>query len=405
MKRRDFLATVAGGGLAAAAFPAPAIAQNVRELKLVATWTRTTRGYSNSVRRLVARINTATEGQIRIKIFWADQMVKAFESFDAVSRGDADMYHGSEQYWYSRKSPGYAFFGSLPFGMTLSEHEAWMEYMGGNELWEELSGRFNIVPLACGDTGVQMAGWFTKEINSLADFRGLRYRVPGIYAPIIERLGAIPVKLSGGKIGAAFKAGKLDAAEFVGPWPDREKGFHESAKYYYWPGVHSPVSMVGLGINRDVWNSLSESQQMVFRIACRQERRDLVEDFYSHHGLVLQELVAKHGIQLRQLPKPVLTGIGQAAGEVIAEKMQGDELLARIYASFMDARTKLLRWAKYGEESFLVSRRLPFHFGPPGRPKLIKPKPIDPRYMPRGETEELPEPDPQPTIENLITRI
>lgn len=405
MKRRDFLATVAGGSVAAAAFPKPAIAQGGRELKLVATWTKKTRGYATSARRLAARIEAATEGQIRIKIYWAGELVKAFESFDAVSRGDADMYHGSEQYWYSRKSPGYAFFGSLPFGMTLSEHEAWMEYMGGNELWQELASRFNIMPLACGDTGVQMAGWFTKEISSLNDFRGLRYRVPGIYAPIIKRLGAVPVKLSGAKIVGAFKEGKLDAAEFVGPWPDRQKGFQDVAKYYYWPGIHSPVSMVGLGINIDVWNSLTPSQQELFRIACRQERRDMVEDYYSYHGLVLQELVSKHGVQLRQMPKGVLIGIGQAAGDVIAEKMQGDELLARIYASFMDARTKLLRWAKYSDESFLVSRRLPFHYGPPGRPKLIKPKPVDPRYLPRGEKDEMPEPDLQPTIVNSITKI
>jgi len=405
MKRRTFIGGLAATSAAAASFPRPALSQGKRQFRLACAFSATSRGYSTSLRRLVERVRLATVGQIDIKIFWAGELVEPFDSFDAASRGDVDMYYGSEQYWYKRKSPGYAFFGSLPYGMTITEHEAWMEYLGGNELWRELSARFNIMPLAAGDTGVQMGGWFKREINSMADFQGLRYRVPGIYAPIISKIGAKAVSLSGSKITGAFKAGELDAAEFVGPWADREKDFHKYAKYYYWPGVHSPISMAAVGVNMQVWNSLKPQHQKVMELACQQERRDMTEDYYAFHGLILQQLVKDDGVQLRQFPDEVLTGIGKASGEVIAEQVQGDELLARIYASFMNARRSLLRWGSYGEESFLVGRRLPFRYGPPGEVSLLSPKPIDPRFLPSNEVEQMPEPTAEPVISNTITRI
>jgi len=405
MKRRAFIGGLAATSAAAASFPRPAISQGLKQFRLACAFSATARGFSTGLRRIIERVRLATDGQVDIKVFWAGELVEAFDSFDAASRGDVDMYYGSEQYWYSRKSPGYAFFGSLPYGMTLTEHEAWMEYMGGKELWRELSARYNIMPLAAGDTGVQMGGWFKRELNSMSDFQGLRYRVPGIYKPIIEAVGAKPVSLSGSKITGAFAAGELDAAEFVGPWADREKEFYKYARYYYWPGVHSPISMTGLGVNLSVWENLKPEHQKVMELACQQERRDMAEDYYSFHGLVLQQLVKEEGVRLRQFPDEVLTGIGKAAGEVIAEKVQGDELLSRIYASFMNARKRLLRWGSYGDESFLVGRRLPFRYGPPGEVSLIKPTPMDPRFLPTGEAEQVPEPSTEPVITNTITRI
>jgi len=405
MKRRAFLGAIAATSAVATGFPKPALAQGKREFRVASTFSSTSRGFATGLRRLVERIRLASDGAINIKIYWSGELVEAFDSFDAASRGDVDMYHGSEQYWYKRKSPGYAFFGSLPYGMTITEHEAWMEYMGGNELWRELSARYNIMPLPAGDTGVQMGGWFKREVKTMADFQGLRYRVPGIYAPIIDKVGGKSVSLSGSKITGAFKAGELDAAEFVGPWADHEKEFYKYARYYYWPGVHSPISMSALGVNMKVWSSLTREHQKLIELACQQERRDMAEDYYSFHGLVLQQLIRKHGVRLRQFPDEVLTGIGKAAGEVIAEQVQGDELLSRIYASFMNARKRLLRWGAYGDESFLVGRRLPFRYGPPGEVQLIKPKPIDPRYLPAGETETMPAPSSEPVITNTITRI
>jgi len=405
MKRRTFIGGLAATSAAAASFPRPALSQGKRQFRLVSTYNARARGYSTSLRRLVERIRLATNGEIDIKVFWAGELVKAFDSFDAASRGDVDMYYGSEQYWYKRKSPGYAFFGSLPYGMTITEHEAWMEYLGGKELWRELSARYNIMPLAAGDTGVQMGGWFKREITSMADFQGLRYRVPGIFGPVIDRVGGKSVSMPGGKITAAFKAGELDGAEFVGPWADREKDFHKYARYYYWPGVHSPMAMQAIGVNMQVWNSLKPEHQKVMELACQQERRDMTEDYYSYHGLVLQQLIKEDGVQLRQFPDEVLTGIGKAAGEVIAEQVQGDELLSRIYASFMSARRSLLRWGSYGEESFLVGRRLPFRYGPPGEVSLLSPKPVDPRFLPSNEAEQMPAPSSEPVITNTITRI
>jgi len=405
MKRRAFIGGLAATSAAAASFPRPALAQGKRQFRLACPYPAGARGLSTGLRRLVERIRLVTEGQIDIKIFWAGELVEAFDSFDAVSRGDADMYFGSEHYWFTSKSPGFGFFGSMPFGMTITEHEAWMEYLGGNELWRELSARYNIMPLNAGDTGNQMGGWFKQEINSLADFEGLRYRVPGVFTPVIDRIGGKGVNLPGSAIVPALEAGEIDGAEFVGPWTDRELELHKYAKYYYWPGVHSPVDLQVLGINMEVWNSFTPEQQKIMEMACLQERRDMPGDFYSFNGLVLQQLIKEDGVRMRQFPDEVLTGIGKAAGEVIAEQVQGDELLSRIYASFMNARKRLMRWSLYGEQSFLVGRRLPFRYGPGNDVELIRPKPIDPRFLPSGESDQMPTPSAEPVITNMITRI
>jgi len=404
MKRRAFIGGLAAAP-AAAGFPRPAISQGLRQFRLACPYGAGARGLSTGLRRLVERIRVVTDGQIDIKIFWAGELVEAFDSFDAVSRGDADMYFGSEHYWFSSKSPGFGFFGSMPFGMTTTEHDAWMEYLGGNELWRELSARYNIMPLNAGHTGNQMGGWFKREINSITDFQGLRYRVPGVFTPVIDRIGGKGVNLPGSEIVPAFEAGEIDGAEFVGPWTDREMGLQNYARYYYWPGVHSPVDMQVLGINMAVWDSLTTEQQKITDMACFQQRRDMQGDFYSYHGLALQQLINEDGVQLRQFPNEVLTSIGKAAGEVIAEQVQGDELLSRIYASFMNARKRLMRWSSYSEQSFLVGRRLPFRYGPGNDVELIRPKPMAPRFLPPGERDQMPAPSSEPMINNTITRI
>ena len=167
--------------------------------------------------------------------------MRPFETFDAVGAGVADMYHSFEGYF--ERSRGHCISSRpIPFGFTADELFAWVHYGGGQELWDALSGQFNIKPLLCTNTGCQMGGWFTREINSPEDFKGLRYRMAGLGAEVLRRLGAIVVTLPGGEIMPALKSGAIDASEWIGPWLDMALGLHKAAGYYYYPGFHEPGS-------------------------------------------------------------------------------------------------------------------------------------------------------------------
>src|SRR5262249_3736081 len=186
-------------------FAAPAIAQGIRQLKMVTDWPEGLPGYYPSAVRLAQTIGAATDGRIRIEVFPAGALVRPFETFDAVSAGVADMYHSAENYW-EKKSPAFSFFAAMPFGFTADELFAWVQYGGGQELWDALSGQFNIKSLLCHNTGCQMGGWFAHEITSPEAFRGTRYRMPPPGAEVLRRLGAIVVLLPGGEIAPALKS-------------------------------------------------------------------------------------------------------------------------------------------------------------------------------------------------------
>ena len=182
MKRRTFLTTT-GAVAAASTFPAPAIAQGIRELRLVSSYPLTP-----GTKLLVRTITEASGGRLRVKAFPAGKLVDAFEVFDAVREGIADMYYSVEYFWKDR-SPAFSFFAGVPFGLTSSEMDAWMHRGGGQKLWDELSAEYNIKPFLAGNTGVQMGGWYKKEITSIDSFKGLRIRIPGLGGEVMRRMG------------------------------------------------------------------------------------------------------------------------------------------------------------------------------------------------------------------------
>ena len=241
MKRRKFIkdAAVAGGATAVAAstFPAPAIAQSRIEIAMVATWGRDFPGLGTGAQRFAKRLSDMTDGRMNVTYFAANERVKAFDSFDEVASGNAQMYHAADYYWKG-KHPGWAYFTAVPFGHVYSEINAWINFGGGQELWDELAGSFGLKCMPCGNTGVQMGGWFRKEINSPDDLKGLKMRIPGLGGDVMAKLGASPVSLPGGQIYENLISGAIDATEWVGPWNDSFYKFYEAAKYYYYPGMH-----------------------------------------------------------------------------------------------------------------------------------------------------------------------
>lgn len=366
IKRRSFLrgAAVAGAGAiaAASAVSAPAVAQGKRQLKMVTTWPKNFPGLGTGAQRLADRISEATEGQIEVKLFGAGELVPPFESFDAVSQGTADMYHGAEYYWQG-KSQAFNFFTSVPFGLTATEINAWIYHSGGQELWDELSAGFNIKPFMAGNTGVQWGGWFNKEVNSVEDFKGLNFRMPGLGGEVLRRLGTNAVALPGGEIFQALQGGTIDATEWVGPWNDLAFGFYKVTKYYYWPGFHEPGSMLGLGINKDVWDSFTKNQQSLIASCAAAENDFMYAEFNARNSDALDTLINKHDVKVRRMSNDVLNAIGEKSGEVMAEVAKEDALTARVYESFIGFRKKAIGYSKLSDQAFLEARLLPFPYG------------------------------------------
>ncbi|MGI9406663.1 MAG: TRAP transporter substrate-binding protein, partial [Hyphomicrobiaceae bacterium] len=315
MDRRSFLkkAGVTGAGVAAAStLAAPAIAQSPKEVVMVSTWPRDFPGLGTGAQRLAKRIEDLSDGGLKVQYFAAGERVGAFDSFDAVASGNAQMYHAADYYWKG-KHPGWAYYTAVPFGFTYSEINSWIYHGGGQALWDELAGGFGLKCLAAGSTGVQMGGWFNKEIESADDLKGLKMRIPGLGGDVMAKLGASPVSLPGGQIYENLVSGAIDATEWVGPWNDFFMKFYEAAKFYYYPGMHEPASQLALGMNKSWWEGLSKNEQMLIEHAAAHENNYMMAEYNNNNGSFLAKLRKEHGVKLRRFNEDVYDSFGEAA--------------------------------------------------------------------------------------------
>ena len=358
MRRRDVLAG-AGSAIAgvASGFPAPAIAQAVRELKMVTDWPEGVPGLQASAVRLAETIGVASGGRLRIEVFPGGKFVKAFETFDAVEAGVADMFHSAGTY-FERKSPASSFFSTVPFGFTADELLAWVLFGEGQELWDELYGRFNIKPLLASSTGAQMGGWFNQEITGREGFKGLRYRMPGLGGEVLRRLGATVVNLPGGEIVPALKSGALDAGEWIGPWADMALGLHQAVGYYYYPGFHEPGAGLLLGINKRVWESLTTGDRRLIESACADEYARSLAEFNTNNASSLSKLRAAGTVRILSFDGTLLKAFHEVSKEVLAEAGAVDHLTRRIHESYERFRDTVMDWSDVAERAFMNARRL-----------------------------------------------
>ena len=273
MDRRSFIKKAGvAGTVGAAALATPAIAQGNKTLTIVSTWPRDFPGLGLSAQRLAARITELSEGKLTTEYFAAGERVGAFDVFDEVAGGNSQAYIAADYYW-TGKHPGFAYFTSVPFGMTSPEWNAWVNFKGGQALWDKLSGEFGLKALMCGGTGTQMGGWFNKEINSPDDLKGLKMRIPGLGGDVMSKLGVSTVSLPGGQIYENLVSGAIEATEWVGPYNDYFMKFYEAAKFYYTAGMHEPGGGLAFGMNKSWWEGLSDWEKAVLVAATREETR------------------------------------------------------------------------------------------------------------------------------------
>jgi TRAP-type mannitol/chloroaromatic compound transport system substrate-binding protein len=340
-----------GGGFG----QAPAFNQQRIEVTMVSTWPRDFPGVGTGAQRFADRLTQMSDGRIVVEYFAGGERVKPFDSFDEVASGNAQIYHGADYYWKG-KHPGWAYFTAVPFGLTYTEINAWIRFGGGQQLWDELGADFNLKGLMCGNTGVQMGGWFRKEMNSAEDFKGLKMRIPGLGGDVVTKLGASPVSLPGGQIYENLVSGAIDATEWIGPWNDAVMKFYEAAKYYYYPGMHEPGAMLAIGLNKDFWENLSPADQTLVEAAASMENDVMMSEYNAKNGEALAKLIDEQGVQLRRFNDDIYDAFGQAANEVFAEVVEHSNLARRIHESFVSARANIGAWAKVSDQEYVRQR-------------------------------------------------
>jgi TRAP-type mannitol/chloroaromatic compound transport system substrate-binding protein len=355
MDRRSFLKNSALGGTAAAAatLAAPAYAQGNRTLTMVTTWGRGLAGVFDAAQKAADNINAMADGSITVDVKGAGELVGAFEVFDAVTAGQADMYHGAD-YYFVGQHPAYAFFTSVPFGMTAQELANWYYHDGGHELHDELGQIFGLKSFLAGNTGAQAGGWFAKEINGPEDFNGLKFRMPGLGGKALGKLGASVQNLPGAEVYQALASGAIDGTEWIGPWADEKAGFQEITKFYYTAGFHEPGAGLSIGMNREVFDSLTPAQQKIVEIACAEAHQWNLAQFLANNGAALQRLQSA-GVKTLEFPDSVWDAFGRASEEVHQENM-GDEIYKKVYDSYMASLRSSSGWLQKSEGAYRAQR-------------------------------------------------
>ena len=356
MDRRSFLKNTAIGGstAAAATLAAPAYAQGRRTLTLVTTWGRGLAGVHDSAQYCADMITAATDGALTVELKAAGELVGAFEVFDAVSSGQADMYHGVD-YYFLNQHPAYALFSQIPFGMTPQEMNTWYYSDGGMELNHELGALFNLKPFLAGNTGAQAGGWFSRRIESAEDFNGLKFRMPGQGGQVLSKLGASVQNLPGAEVYQALASGAIDGTEWIGPWADEKAGFQEISKIYYPAGFHEPGPALTLTTNLDVFNELSPAHQTIIETVCAASNMKTLSMFLSENAAALERLQSA-GVELHEFPDDVWDAFYTASQEVIEESM-GDDLYRRAYESAMASQESSSKWVNDSSGVFMKQRQ------------------------------------------------
>jgi TRAP-type mannitol/chloroaromatic compound transport system substrate-binding protein len=346
-RRSSGPAVTAGGGI-------PSAVEHY-EWKMITTWPKNFPGLGYAAENFARFVEEMSGGRLTVHVYGAGEIVPAMEVFDAVSQGVVDAGHGAAYYWKG-KIPAAVFFTAVPFGMTAQEMNGWLHYGGGLELWQEVYAPYNLVPMAGGSTGVQMAGWFNKELHSIEDLKGLKMRIPGLAGEVFAIAGGTAVTIPGGELYTSMQTGVIDALEWVGPYNDRSLGFQEVAKYYYYPGWHEPGAMLEFVFNKDSLAALPDDLQAIVRVAARAVNQDMLDEYTARNNDALRNLVDEQGVQLRELPDDVLAALWEGTRVALDNLVASDPTAAKVYDSYRRFYNGVRSYHHISEQAYINTR-------------------------------------------------
>ena len=320
--------------------------------KMVTTWPPGFPVLQHGAERFAENVKAMSNGRIDIKVYAGGELIPPLQTFDAVSQGTVEMGHGSAYYW-AGKVPEAQFFSTVPFGMTARGMNAWLYDGGGLELWREAYKPFRVVPFPLGNTGVQMGGWFNKEINSLEDIKGLKMRIPGLGGKVFAKAGGNPVLLAGSEVYTALERNTIDATEWIGPYHDQRLGLYRAAEHYYYPGWHEPGTVLELTINQRAWDSLPKDLQAIITNAAQAENVRMLSEMEQKNLSALQELKAREGVQIHRFPSDVLAKLKSLTDETLAEEAAANPKFKAIYDAYNAFRNQNDAWSAISENAYI----------------------------------------------------
>jgi TRAP-type mannitol/chloroaromatic compound transport system substrate-binding protein len=321
--------------------------------KMVTTWPPGFPVLQEGAERFADNIKAMSNGRLNIKVYAGGELIPALQTFDAVSQGTVEMGHGSAYYW-AGKVPEAQFFSTVPFGMTARGMNAWLYDGGGLDLWREVYKPFHVVPFPLGNTGVQMGGWFNKEINSVDDLKGLKMRIPGLGGKVLAKAGGNPILLAGSEVYTALERNTIDATEWIGPFHDQRLGLYRAAEHYYYPGWHEPGTVLELTINQRAWDSLPADLQAIVSNAAMAENLRMFSEMEQKNLSALQELKDRANVQIQRFPDDVLAKLRTLTDETLAEEAANDPKFKRIYEAYQSFRLQNDAWSDISENAYLA---------------------------------------------------
>jgi len=355
MDRRDFLkkGAIAGAGVVAAStLAAPAVASGKKyRWRMVTSWPPGFPILQTGVERFAKRVGELTGGRLTIQVYAGGELVPPLGVFDAVSSGSAHCGHSASYYW-AGKCNAAQWFTCVPFGLNAMGMNAWFYFGGGLKLWEEVYSHFNLVPRPAGNTGFQMGGWFNRKIESMADFKGLKMRIPGLGGKVISKAGATVVLLPAGEIYTSLERGVIDATEWIGPCHDVRMGFQKVAKYYYYPGWHEPGSTLELMINKKAYEELPADLKAALDSAAAELNVQMYSEFQVENAKALNQLKKEGKVQIIRFPDQVLAGLRKLAAETLEEAAAKDAMSKKVHEAFKAFKAELAGWATMSDKQF-----------------------------------------------------
>lgn len=364
MKRKDFIKSGLFAGAGAALVAGSCTRQDSRESstpninlnkthrwKMVTTWPPSFPVLGEAAEYFADWVKKMSAGRIVIKVYGGGELVPALEAFDTVSSATVEMGCGASYYW-GGKSPATQFFAAVPFGMNAQQMNAWLVAGGGYELWKEVYAQFNLLPLVGGNTGVQMGGWFNKEIETPEDLSGLKMRIPGIGGKVLEKAGGAAVLVAGSEVYTSLERGVIDAAEWIGPYHDYRMGFHKIAQYYYYPGWHEPGAELEFFVNKYIYDDLPEDLQEIIQTAAMRVQSWVLAEFDVQNAIHLDKLINEENVTLKRFPDKVLDRLRQLTEEAIEEVVGDDTLSLKVYDSYRDHMSKSLKMMNLTEKAY-----------------------------------------------------
>ncbi len=361
MRRRDFLKKSAGAALGAGALgacggadsdsraPTVQTRRNI-QWRMVSSFPPGLDTIFGGAKHLTERVETLSEGRFKIRAYAAGEIVPGLQVLDAVQQGTVQAGHTSS-YYYTGKNPALAFDTAMPFGLTARQQAAWLSEGGGLELIRGIFADFNVINFPAGNTGTQMGGWFKREVETVADLQGLRMRIPGLGGQVMDRLGVTVQVIAGGDIYLALERGAIDATEWVGPYDDEKLGFHQIAKYYYYPGWWEPGPNLSALVNHKAWDELPTTYKEIFATAAGEANATMLSRYDARNPPALQRLLAS-GTQLRPFSKEILDACRTGSEELMQEQAAADASYAEILENWKSFRKDAYQWFGTCEQRF-----------------------------------------------------